>query len=306
MMRKQQGVAIITAVLTAALVTTLAVAIAWRQQLWFRQLENQFDLAEARGIARASINLARLTLRDDARNNQIDHQLEPWNIPIPAIPVETGKVGGRLLEQQGRFNLNNVVQNGVLNESAFAAFQRLLQTLGLPPDIANALVDWLDADNLTRYPGGAEDVEYLAMAEPYRAANRVLLDIQGLSRIRGFTPEVIARLEPLISVLPQATPVNVNFAGPEVLAAIIPGLPVSAAQGVVAKRSGKYFKSIEEFKLALPQALQATVSLDAISIESRYFISEVDAHFGRVNMSFQALLERKGDQIPRIVWLRRR
>ncbi|NHQ87647.1 type II secretion system minor pseudopilin GspK [Iodobacter sp. HSC-16F04] len=306
MMRKQQGVAIITAVLTAALVTTLAVAIAWRQQLWFRQLENQFDLAEARGIARASINLARLTLRDDARNNQIDHQLEPWNIPIPAIPVETGRVGGRLLEQQGRFNLNNVVQNGVLNESAFAAFQRLVQTLGLPPDIANALVDWLDADNLTRYPGGAEDVEYLAMAEPYRAANRALLDIQGLSRIRGFTPEVIARLEPLISVLPQATPVNVNFAGPEVLAAIIPGLSVSAAQGVVAKRSGKYFKNIEEFKLALPQTLQATVSLDGVSIESRYFISEVDAHFGRVNMSFQALLERKGDQIPRIVWLRRR
>ncbi|MFC7421482.1 type II secretion system minor pseudopilin GspK [Iodobacter arcticus] len=306
MMRKQRGVAIITAVLTAALVTTLAVAIAWRQQLWFRQLENQFDLAEARGIARASINLARLTLRDDARNNQIDHQLEPWNIPIPAIPVETGRVGGRLLEQQGRFNLNNVVQNGVLNEAGFAAFQRLLQTLGLPLDIANALVDWQDADSLTRYPGGAEDVEYLAMPEAYRAANRSLLDIQGLSRIRGFTPEVIAKLEPLVSVLPQSTPVNVNFAGPEVLSAIIPGLSVSAAQGVVAKRAGKYFKSVEEFKLALPQQLQATVSLEAISIQSRYFISEVDAHFGRVNMSFQALLERKNDQIPRIVWLRRR
>ena len=306
MMRKQQGVAIITAVLTAALVTTLAVAIAWRQQLWFRQLENQFDLAEARGIARASINLARLTLRDDERNNQIDHQLEPWNIPIPAIPVESGRVGGRLLEQQGRFNLNNVVQNGVLNEAAFAAFQRLLQTLGLQADIANALVDWLDADSQTRYPGGAEDVEYLALAEPYRAANRPLLDIQGLSRIRGFTPEIISRLEPLISVLPQATPVNVNFAGPEVLAAVIPGLSVSAAQGVVARRSGRYFKNLEEFKLALPQALQASLPLELVAVQSRYFISEVDAHFGRVNISYQALLERKGDQIPRIVWLRRR
>ncbi|AMC33958.1 hypothetical protein [Janthinobacterium sp. B9-8] len=43
MMRKQRGVAIITAVLTAALVTTLAVAINWlRQSLWLRQLENQF------------------------------------------------------------------------------------------------------------------------------------------------------------------------------------------------------------------------------------------------------------------------
>ncbi|MCX7205018.1 MAG: hypothetical protein NT086_03350 [Proteobacteria bacterium] len=38
MMRK--GIAIITAVLTAALVTTLAVAIN-RLQLWFWQLENQ-------------------------------------------------------------------------------------------------------------------------------------------------------------------------------------------------------------------------------------------------------------------------
>jgi general secretion pathway protein K len=293
MMRKQRGIAIITAVLTAALVTTLAVAIAWRQQLWFRQLENQFDLAEARGIARASINLARLTLRDDARNNQIDHQLEPWNIPIPAIPVEAGKVGGRLLEQQGRFNLNNVVQNGVLNEAGFAAFQRLLQNLGMPQDLANALVDWQDADSL-------------ALAEPYRAANRSLLDIQGLSRVRGFTPELIAKLEPMISVLPQATPVNVNFAGPEVLAAVIPGLSVAAAAGVVSQRSGKYFKNMEEFKLALPKPLQAAMPADVLAVQSRYFINEVDAHFGRVNISLQALLERKADQIPRIVWLRRK
>lgn len=99
---------------------------------------------------------------------------------------------------------------------------------------------------------------------------------------------------------------NVNFAGPEVLAAVIPGLSVSAAQGVVARRSGRYFKNLEEFKLALPQTLQASLPLELVAVQSRYFISEVDAHFGRVNISYQALLERKGDQIPRIVWLRRR
>ncbi|HSC78848.1 MAG TPA: hypothetical protein VLC08_00715, partial [Chitinolyticbacter sp.] len=102
MMRRQHGIAILTAVATAALVATLAVWIAWRQQLWFAQVENQVDLVEARGVALAAVDLARLTLRDDARRNQIDHLQEPWNVPIPAIPVERGQAGGRMVDLQGR------------------------------------------------------------------------------------------------------------------------------------------------------------------------------------------------------------
>ncbi|WP_084187455.1 type II secretion system minor pseudopilin GspK [Andreprevotia chitinilytica] len=304
--RRQAGIAIITAVLTAALVAAMVAWMAWRQQLWFRQLENQFDQAEARGVARAALQLARLTLRDDGRNNQIDHQLEPWNIPIPSIPVENGRAGGRIVEQQGKFNLNNVAPAGRFSQTGYDACVKLFQQLGLQASLVNALADWEDADSETRYPGGAEDIEYLGEAVPYRAANQPLTDIESLLRVRGFTRDVIAKIAPYVSVLPEQTPINVNFASPEVMAAVIPGLSVSDAQGVVSRRAGKYFEKLSDFTDALPKNIQGQLVAGSVGLESRYFINEIDAQFGRVTMRYAVLLERNRPDIPRVVWQRRR
>ncbi|KAF0814298.1 putative type II secretion system protein K [Andreprevotia sp. IGB-42] len=303
---RQAGIAIITAVLTAALVAALVAWMAWRQQLWFRQIENQFDQAQARGVARAAIQMARLTMRDDARHNQVDNLLEPWNIPIPSIPVEKGRVGGRVLEQQGRFNLNNIAPIGTVDPVAVAAAERLFKSVGVPVELVNALADWEDGDSETRYPGGAEDLEYLNQTPPYRAANRPLADIESLARVQGFTRELIAKLAPHVAVLPQASPVNVNFASAEVLAAVIPDLTLAEAQAVVSKRAGKYFETLQDFSDALPERVRANVVAGSLSIQSRYFINEVDAQFGRVTVRYAALLERNGNDAPRIVWLKRR
>ncbi|BCL75626.1 type II secretion system protein K [Jeongeupia sp. HS-3] len=305
-MRKQAGIALITAVITAALVAALAAWIAWRQQLWFHQLENQLDQGQSRAIAYSGVQLARFTLRDDARNNQIDHLLEPWNIPIPAIPVEQGKVGGRLLEQQGRFNLNNLVANGVANETEIAACRRLFEFAGVSPKLVDALVDWIDADSAVRTPDGAEDADYLALPQPYRAGNQPLVDLGSLTRIRGLDADTIARLTPFVTVLPQATSVNVNFAPPEVLAALIPDMTLSDAQAVVSKRSGRYFSTVAEFAQAVPERIRSNVRGETLTIQSRYFINDVDAQFGRVTVRYAALLERNGIELPRIVWMRRR
>ncbi|MBB5190386.1 general secretion pathway protein K [Silvimonas terrae] len=303
---RQRGIAILTAVGLAALVAALAAWIAWRQGLWFRQLENQMDQAEAMGVVRASINLARLTLKDDARLNQVDHMLEPWNIPIPAIPVENGRTGGRVLEQNGFFNLNNLVSDaGQANEVEITAARKLFTSLSLSPDLVNALADWEDADSDARSPGGAEDNQYLQATPPYRAANQRLTDLGSLNRVAGFTPDVINTLRPFVTVLPIQTAVNVNFASAEVLAAVVPGLSVTQAQSVVAKRAGSYFATTTDFINALPDAAKPTVVAADLAVQSTYFINEIDAHFGRVSLRYAALLERRTTDIPRIVWLRR-
>ncbi len=303
---RQRGIAILTAVGLAALVAALAAWIAWRQGLWFRQLENQMDQAEAMGVVRASINLARLTLKDDARLNQVDHMLEPWNIPIPAIPVENGRTGGRVLEQNGFFNLNNLVTDtGQANEVEITACKKLFTSLSLSPDLVNALADWEDADSDTRSPGGAEDNQYLQATPPYRAANQRLTDLGSLNRVAGFTPDIINTLRPFVTVLPIQTAVNVNFASAEVLAAVVPGLSVTQAQSVVAQRAGSYFATTTDFINALPDAAKPTVVAADLAVQSTYFINEIDAHFGRVSLRYAALLERRTTDIPRIVWLRR-
>lgn len=302
-LRQQRGVAIITAVAIAAMVASLATAMAWRFDLWFRQVENQRDLAQARIVARAAVDLARLTLQDDARRaGSADHSGEPWAIPIPNLPVEQGTAGGKIADAQGLFNVNNLIRNGAVSEPDVAAFRRLLESLNLAPELAEALLDWMDADEETRFPGGAEDQYYLQLG--YRAANQPLLDLSDLVRVKGFDAETIKRLQPFIVALPQATAVNINFAPPEVVAALTPGLSAESAKAVLGKGSRSY-TTLATFSAQLPTAVGETVSVERLGVTSRYYYTDVDARFGRVSVAYRALVERNDQRVPRVVWMRR-
>jgi general secretion pathway protein K len=125
---RQRGIAVITAILIAALVASLAFALSARQRQWLNVVSNRADLSAARSLALSGVDLARLTLRDDMRGNQSDHLLEAWTVPVPPLKVEQGRVGGRLAELQGRFNLYNLQSGGQVSAAGVTALRRLLPT----------------------------------------------------------------------------------------------------------------------------------------------------------------------------------
>jgi len=306
-LRRQQGIAIIMAVAIAALVAAIATFMAFRQNLWIRQVENQHDLAQARTVALAAVDLSRLTLQDDARQNQTSNATQAWNIPIPNLPVEQGNAGGQILDVQGRFNINNLVNNGgLISEPDLESFKRLLTAMGMSAELAPAVVDWIDAGSESRLPGGAKDQYYLALDPPRRAANRPMFDVAELAMVKGFDADSAKRLAPYLIALPQHTTVNVNFAPPEVLVAMIPGLDSAAAQAIAKRAKTQPFASLDDFRKLLPGSLGDHVQSDYMGVETHYFFSDVDARFGRVTVSYRALLERNGAALPRVVWLRRR
>ena len=143
----QQGVAVIMVLLIVAIATTLATYIAQQQSLWQRQVESQFDRTQTRYLGTAGIDWARAVLADDGASSQTDHAKEMWTLRLPAIPVENGEVIGAIEDRQGLFNLNNIVRSGVSSAPDVAQFQRLLELLGLPPQLAPALADWIDDDS---------------------------------------------------------------------------------------------------------------------------------------------------------------
>ena len=49
--RRQRGIAVITAILIAALVASLAFALSTRERLWLRQVENRNDFSAAQAMA---------------------------------------------------------------------------------------------------------------------------------------------------------------------------------------------------------------------------------------------------------------
>jgi general secretion pathway protein K len=289
-MRTQRGVALVMVLLIVAMATTIASFMAQQQGFWQREMENGRDRAQARRIAEAGIDWARAVLADDASVNQSDNAKEIWAMQLPAIPVEGGEVQGYIIDQQGLFNLNNLVSNGVVSASGLADFQRLLTALGLPQELGNTLADWEDADSNTMN-SGAEDEYYMNLPQPYRCANLPLSDIGELVQVKGFDAGTIKKLQPFVSVLPESgTAVNVNFAPAEVLMAILPGLTLQDARQIVTQTKTTPFKTTADFLQQLPRNLQnSTMNL---SVSTKYFMVTGYATQGDGASAAHALLRR--------------
>ncbi len=302
----QRGAAVVLALLVVALVAGIASAAVADFGIALDGTTGRRDQAQARQLARAAIDWGRNVLAEDARTTDVDHAGEPWAVKVPATPVEDGEVGGEIRDCSGRFNLNSLVRNGIADEAAVAHFIALLQALGLPAELArqqaDALADWLDADDLARSPESAESAWYAAQEGRRLPPGSPMLDPVELAMVRGFTLELLGRLLPLVTALPAPGVVNVNTAPPEVLMAMIPGLGPEAAQLLIAERNRAWFKDVADFAARLP-ALERQPDFSRLSTSSRYFMAIVRARYGVSTVRMEALLDRERCW-PDILWLR--
>ena len=72
------------------------------------------------------------------------------------MPIENGSISGYIVDAQGRININNLSTGSTDAASTRGALQRLFAALALPANPINAVGDWVDADDKTSDPGGAE------------------------------------------------------------------------------------------------------------------------------------------------------
>jgi general secretion pathway protein K len=300
MRNRQQGVAIVLAMGVVALAAMAAAAILVSQSTWARQVELTTDHIQARAVLLAGADWARAVLADDRRVSNVDHLGEPWALKLPPLPVENGELIGQIEDQQGAFNLNNLVTEGKINVTQLAHFRSLLATLGLPPELADALADWIDTDSEPQPRDGAEDAYYLTRNPPYLAANQPLIDVAELALVRGFDDNVRARLRKYVTALPGSTAINVNTAPAEVIAAVVNGLDLGSAQTLVAQRDRAYFLSNEDFIRQLPRG--AEVAAGDIGVSSNYFIATLRVTIGGAQARGKALLARGGSGWPTVLW----
>lgn len=292
------------AIMAFAAVAAAAMLVAL--STWSRQSGLTADHVQAEELVTAGGDWTRAMLYDDRRaSGEVDHPGEPWALRLPPMPFENGELAGHIDDQQGLFNLNNLVQNGKLDVAQYARFQRLLSILGLPAELADALADWIDIDGRPQSAGGAEDAYYGALGNPYLTANRPLIDLDELALVRGFDASVRARLAPFVTALPAATALNVNTASAEVLAAVIDGLDLDSARILVARRSGAFYRNNADFLDQLGQG--ATVPNQDIRVGSDYFLVTLRVTYGKTLARGQLLLARRdATHWPDVVWRKTR
>lgn len=297
---RQCGAAIVLAMGIVAVAAIAATAIMLTQSTWARQIELGADHRQARQLVPAGVDWARRVLSDDRRSSSVDHLGELWAIRLPPTPIENGTVSGYIEDQQGRFNLNNIVRAGNVSPVQLEQLRRLLVILDLSPALADAVADWIDTDSVAQGPGGAEDDHYLGRESPYLAANRPLIDVDQLSAIRGFDPAVMTRVRPFVTALPRATAVNLNTAPPEVLAAMVQGLDIDSARALVGQRERAYFRTTEDFSSRVPRGL--VVPVQELTVSSDYFMVTLHVSSGETEAHGTALLAREDTAWPVIVW----
>ena len=300
---QQRGAVVIVAMLVVALAATAAGMMLQQQDMAIRQLEAARDYEQARWLLHGGAQWARVILRADARSSTIDHGGELWATGLPLTEIEQGKLSGTIQDQQGLFNLNNLVREGKSSARDIEILKRLLQTIGLRADLSDAIADWIDADSDLQSSEGAEDAYYLSLATPYRTANQPMSAIEEILRVRGCDNAVLARLRQFATVLPRRTPVNVNMAPAEVLVAIVEGLTLPEALVLAGSRRSAPFPGRDDFRTRLPRT-ELNVNNEDISVDSQFFLVQGRAIVGKADLRMQALVQRTAVTLPTIVWQR--
>lgn len=319
----QRGVAIVMAMLIVALATSVAAYAAWQQNLWIRQSENLGTQAQALAVSRAALYFGRLVLIEDLKNQNTagnDHLDEAWAKYQLVTPVEGGSVSGKIEDQQGLFNINNLAATDATERAVqLKWFTALLGALDLPTALAVALQDYVDSDD----QGPMEDLAYLGKPEPYRTANQPVQSVDELNRVEGFDEKVMAKLKPFITAIPDipppaqgalaptipVTPLNVNTAPVEVLDAVF-GKGNSAQIETLRKKAP--FKDFTEFQtqaagfLPQPNAQNPTAfpwKTTNVDVKSHYFIVAAVSQFGNTKSGLEALVHRvNATDWPIVVW----
>ena len=316
--RQQRGIAILSVLVIAVLVVTLAAAIFARQSYAVRQTENFQSLERAWQYVLMMEQYAGLQLQLDAKDNRYDALTDRWaqQLPTQTLNEESGavvKFTGKLEDLQARFNLNNLISQegesrGQQNGAAVEQLKPFVTDAGLPTGFVNAIVDWLDINTEPQGLEGAERDYYLSGNIAYLAADMPFADTSEvrLLRLEMQDPETknkaLNHFLGTVTALPfKQTTINPNTASKQVLRAL--RLSDSQISSILDKRKLKQaYKSKAEFVQDMAFTPDQNIALrDSFDVTSQYFRLTGEVQISRARVFVNSLLLRDAKGSVRVI-----
>lgn len=290
---REKGVALITVMLILALATILAVSMSTRQQLDIHRSANVFNFEQAYQYVLGAESWAKQILKRDIEKNKTDNLNEDWAAVLPPLPIEGGQMSGQLEDLQARFNINNLVQDGKVQNLYLERFKRLLRNLELDENMVTPIIDWLDSNEEIGF-AGAEDNEYLNLSPAYRTANQAMEDISEILLVKGVDFDDYEKLRPFISVLKSNVAINVNTASAEVLSSIVNDVTLEDANSIIEDRNKEVYEKLDDF-LQHPILRQKNINNEGLSVSTNYFQLNSTAQIERISVEYTTILQRESD-----------
>jgi len=284
-----RGVALITAMLITALASMVAANLAWDNALDVRRTMVLLNHEQAVQVALGAESWVIGILHQDLEDSETDHLGEIWAIALPGLPIDGGEVTGTIEDLQGRFNVNNLIDdNGEVVPESLERFRRLLIALELDPRFAGIAADWIDSNIEAAFPDGAEDPIYTGIIPPYRSANQSLTSASEFAALEGMARESFNILLPHITALPGRTNININTATGPVLQSLDENLSAADVERLLAEREIAGFADIQSTfsSLVTPDVL------NTLDESTNYFQLKVVVRIDTVRVTLYSVLQR--------------
>ncbi|MDH4393071.1 MAG: type II secretion system minor pseudopilin GspK [Aquabacterium sp.] len=287
--RPPRGAALLVAMVLLSVVATLAAGMVWQQWRAVQVETAERSRSQSGWMLLGAQDWARLILREDARSGKATSLNEPWATPLAEARLSSflaadrdnnadsgpeAFLAGSITDAQARYNLRNLIIDGKVDPLQLAALQRLCTSAGLGPDTASAVATGLLAAQLAESDA--------APLPPQQLADLVWL---------GVDASTLERLANVAVLLPVPTPVNLNTATREVLAAVVPGLDLGSADRLVQARVRTPLRNIAE-AVAIVGAGPKLQERD-VDVKSSYFEVRGQLRLENRVLQTRSLIERR-------------
>ncbi len=228
MMRRneERGVALVIVLWTVMLLTVIAGNFVFAMRTETSVVRNAVSAAQAEAMANGAVHRAL------------------YEIFKPAAGVNTWKADGKerqwekdgakikvvIMDESGKIDINtssDTLLNGLLISTGVDTAKAA--------QLLDAILDWRDADSLSR-PNGAESDAYHAAGLKYEPANAPFEAVEQLQQVLGMTPEIYLRIAPLVTVQSRQPGINTLVASRDVLMAI-PDVNPAQVDAYIAQRN---------------------------------------------------------------------
>lgn len=290
--QRERGVALLVAILVVALASVLMVGVIDQAETSTARTRNALRAEQAWQLQHALEAWAgEVLIQDVLANGEVDSAGDSWASPMAPTEIPNGRVQGKLRELGGCLNVNALLRNDEDDSVIQARMQRLLQALGLPPQLLPQMLDWLDNDGIPR-SGGIEDSGWLAATPPRRSANRLLQHLSELRQLPAMTQQHWRKLSPYLCALPPDVGMNLNMAAPELWMSLFDGISFQQARQL--SRDGKAnYAHLDAIQQELQRLGIGPVPNQGLDVGSHYFVAESSILLDGIPFRFSSLLVRE-------------
>ncbi|HDP79255.1 MAG TPA: general secretion pathway protein GspK [Spirochaetes bacterium] len=207
--RGQKGYVLVVVLLVVALLVSVSGEFLLTAQTNVHYARKFHERVAARSLSHTGLQMAVAILEADKRgiasgimqginsDTSTDSYFDLWALEFPEIPMENGFIGISIEDENAKINLS-VMANEVVDQTPYYTItQRFFLNMGLPMDISDSLIDWVDIDDM-HFPYGAESSDYYRnLNPPYSAKNAEMNSIGEMLLVKGITPEIYYGLGPV-------------------------------------------------------------------------------------------------------------